>query len=112
MGDDAWSSVEVVVDEAVMGASRNEISATLTLPGLTADTWIVAVARGSNGVSEPLFPVLPASLSTAGNTTLDDLIDGNLGESGTPAFAFTNPLFVDVGDDGWIAPGVANAACE
>ncbi len=47
-----------------------------------------------------------------GNTTLDDLIDGNLGESGTPAFAFTNPLFVDVGGDGWVAPGVANVACE
>lgn len=112
MADEAWNSVEVVVDEAVMGASRNEINATLTLPGLTSDTWVVAVARGSEGVSEPLFPVLPASLSRPGNTTLDDLIDGNLGESGTPAFAFTNPLFVDVGGDGWVAPGVANAACE
>ncbi|MFT5710643.1 MAG: hypothetical protein ACI8QT_001341 [Halioglobus sp.] len=112
MGDDGWSSVEVVVDEAVMGASRYEISATLTLPELTADTWIVAIARGSDGVSEPLFPVLPASLNRAGNTTVDELIDGNIGESGTPAFAFTNPLFVDVGGDGWVAPGVANAACE
>jgi hypothetical protein len=112
MGDEAWTGVEVVVNEAVMGASRKEINATLTLPGLTADTWVVAIAHGSDGISEPLFPVLPASLSRAGNTTLDDLIDGNLGESGTPAFAFTNPLFVDVSGDGWVAPGVANAACD
>ena len=46
------------------------------------------------------------------NTTLADLTDGNLGEAGVPAFAFTNPLFIDVDGDGWSAPGVANAACS
>jgi hypothetical protein len=55
---------------------------------------------------------LPASIDQGSNTTLDDLTDGNLGELGTPAFAFTNPLFVDVNGDGWTAPGVANEACS
>ncbi len=111
-GDEAWNSVDVVVNDTVQGASRTEINVTLILPNLTEDTWVMAIARGSNGVSEPLFPVLPASLDSKENTTLEQLIDGNLGQSGTPAFAFTNPLFIDVGGDGWVAPGVANAACS
>ncbi|MEH6587117.1 MAG: carboxypeptidase regulatory-like domain-containing protein [Halioglobus sp.] len=111
-GDDGWVSADVVVNEAVQGASRTEISVTLTLEAISEDTWIVAMARGSDGVSEPLFPVLPASLNAGSNTTLADLTDGNLGEGGTPAFAFTNPLFIDVNGDGWKAPGVANAACS
>ncbi len=110
-GEDGWTSVDVVVNEDVAGASRTETNVSLTLPGVTEDTWVVAIASGTDGVSEPLFPVLPASLDTAGNITLDDLIDGNLGESGTPAFAFTNPLFIDVDGDGWTAPGVATGAC-
>ena len=72
----------------------------------------MAIASGSDGVSEPLFPVLPAGLDESTNASLEDLIDGNLGEEGTPAFAFTNPLFIDVGGDGWTAPGVNNAACN
>ena len=111
-GDPGWISEDVVVDERVSGAVRSVVSVTLTLPGVQEDTWVVAFARGSDGVSEPLFPVLPASLDQASNTTLDDLVDGNLGEGGTPAFAFTNPLFIDSGGDGWTAPGVSNAPCE
>ena len=42
---------------------------------------------------------------------LEELIDGNLGEEGTPAFAFTNPLFIDVDGDGWTPPGVAISNC-
>lgn len=105
-GDAGWVATEVVVDATVPGGSRTDITVTLTLDAVTADTWIVAVARGTDGVSEPLFPVLPASLSSSSNATLADLIDGNLDEAGTPAFAFTNPLFLDVGGDGWLAPGV------
>jgi Carboxypeptidase regulatory-like domain len=111
-GDPEWSQVVVDVNNLVQGATRTDITVSITLAGVTADTWIVAVARGSDGVSEPLFPVLPASLNQGGNATLADLTDGNLGEGGVPAFAFTNPLFVDVGGDGWIGPGVANAACS
>ena len=105
-GDIGWVSAEVIVDATVPGGSRTDISVTLTLDAVTQDTWIVAVARGNDGISEPVFPVLPASLDPGSNTTLADLIDGNLGEAGTPAFAFTNPLFLDVGGDGWVAPGV------
>jgi len=56
-------------------------------------------------------PVVPEDLDPTTNQTLDDLLDGNLGEGGVPAFAFTNPLFLDVGNNGWTAPGVANAPC-
>lgn len=111
-GDDGWVSEKVVVNASVPGASRTSISVTVTLANLAEDAWVVAMARGSDGVSEPLFPILPASLARKGNTSLDDLIDGNLGEAGTPAFAFTNPLFIDVGNDGWTAPGVASGTCD
>lgn len=111
-GDPGWVAVEVVINASVQGGSRTDITATLSLEGVTEDTWVVAVARGTDGVSEPLFPVLPASLDSSSNTTLADLIDGNLGEGGTPAFAFTNPLFIDVDGDGWTAPGIANATCS
>ena len=111
-GDEGWLASEVVINDAVQGASRTEIAVTITLENIAEDTWIIAMARGSDGISEPLFPVLPASLDEGSNRTLDDLVDGNLGEGGTPAFAFTNPLFIDVGGNGWNAPGVANAACS
>jgi hypothetical protein len=111
-GHDGWTAVDVVVNSSVSGASRTDITVTLTLNGITEDTWIVAMARGTDGVSEPLFPVLPADIDQGSNTTLEGLTDGNLGEAGTPAFAFTNPLFVDVNGDGWTAPGVANEACS
>ncbi|MEP5566845.1 MAG: carboxypeptidase regulatory-like domain-containing protein [Halioglobus sp.] len=111
-GDENWVASEVVVNSAVQGGSRTEIAVTIQLESITEDTWIVAMARGSDGVSEPLFPVLPASLNEGSNETLEDLIDGNLGEGGTPAFAFTNPLFIDVDGNGFKAPGVANASCS
>lgn len=111
-GDAGWTAVDVVVNASIPGASRTEITVTLTLDDVDEDTWIVAVARGTDGVSEPLFPVLPASLSQGSNATLADLTDGNLDEAGVPAFAFTNPLFIDVDGDGWTAPGVANASCS
>jgi hypothetical protein len=111
-GDSGWVETEVVINASVQGGSRTDITASLNLDAVTEDTWIIAVARGTDNVSEPLFPVLPASVSRATNSTLADLIDGNMGEAGTPAFAFTNPVFVDVNGDGWSAPGVANATCQ
>jgi hypothetical protein len=111
-GGGGWQEVDVVINNIVPGASRTDITVTLTMTGVTEDSWIVAVARGTDGVSEPLFPVLPASLDSSSNLTLADLTDGNLGELGTPAFAFTNPLFIDVDGNGWTAPGVANAPCS
>ena len=66
---------------------------------ITADTWVVVVVRGTDGVSHPLFPTQPQDLATAGNTTLAALTDGgtalpwNLGEQGQLALAYSNPLF-------------------
>jgi hypothetical protein len=94
----------VLVDGTVPGGSRLEATSTLTLDGtvnpvLTEDTWIVVMVKGTDGVSKPLFPMVPNSLKQSTNADVDDLTDGNLGEDGMLALAFTNPLFVDV-DDG------------
>jgi hypothetical protein len=91
----------------IPGASHLEATATFPLTGITADSWIVVLVRGTDGVSHPLFPVLPNSLASANNTTLAQLTDGNLGEMGLLALAFTNPLFVDANNDSvWTPPGV------
>jgi hypothetical protein len=95
-----------VVDPMVAGASRLEATTTLNLAGLTQDVWVVVMVKGTDGVSRPLFPVVPNSLKTSTNATLADLTDGNLGEDGMTALAFTNPIFVDVDGGGWTAPGV------
>lgn len=110
-GDEGWESTEVTVLEGIEGASRTDITVSLTLPDVSVDTWVVAVARGTDGVSEPMFPVVPEDLAPASNQTLGDLTDGNLDEEGMLAFAFTNPVFLDAGGNGWVAPGVANASC-
>ena len=54
----------------------------------------VVLVRGTDGVCGPMFPVYPHDLTTAGNTTLANLVDGNVGESGTMALGFTNALYV------------------
>jgi hypothetical protein len=111
-------------------ADRLEASTSLTLSGLTEDIWVVVLVKGTDGVSEPLFPVVPNDLraracsndpcqacttdaNCAGsntcsvtNLTLAELTDGNLNQCGIPALAFTNPLFVDVDGGGWSPPGV------
>ena len=98
--------VDVVPD--LTGATRWE--ANLTVPIRTLDdTWVVVVARGTDGVSAPLFPVSPPDLRASGNTSVDDLMDGNLGESGVLAMAMTNALFADVdGEPGFRAPLAPN----
>ena len=98
--------VPVPVPVAGTSSSRLEASTTLTLTGLTEDIWVVVMVKGTDGVSRPLYPVVPLSLKTSTNTTLANLTDGNLGEDGIPALSFTNPLFVDVDGGGWTPPGV------
>jgi hypothetical protein len=88
----------------IPGGGHLEASVTIPLTGLPSDTWVVALVRGTAGVSRPLFPVLPFGLRTQGNTSLDALTDGNLGEGGETALAFTNPLYVDVDQDGGFTP--------
>ncbi|MBP6725217.1 MAG: hypothetical protein KA137_10280, partial [Halioglobus sp.] len=111
-GDKRWKSREVVVDEDIAGAVRTEVEVTLTLPRVAADSWLVAIAHGTDGVSPPMFPIVPEDLDRSTNTDLAGLTDDNVGEKGIPAYAFTNPLFIDVGGDGWTPPGVANAKCS
>ncbi len=111
-GDQGWSASTVVVNADIQGASRTEIEVTLELADIAVDTWLIAIAHGTDGVSRPLFPVAPEDLDRVSNTTLADLTDDNIGEGGVPAYAFSNPLFIDAGGDGWTPPGVANARCS
>jgi hypothetical protein len=62
------------------------------------------LVRGTDGVSKPMFPVVPNDLNTSANPTLADLIDGNLGESGVTTMAFSNPLYIDIGGNGVYNP--------
>jgi hypothetical protein len=94
------------VHPTIPGAKRWEATAVVNLTALPRDVWILALVRGTDGVSRPLFPVLPNSLQQAGNTTLAQLTDGNLNQLGVMSLAFTNPLYVDVDGGGWTAPGV------
>ena len=91
----------------IPGAGHLEATTSLNLSGLTEDTWVVVLVRGTDEVSRPLFPIIPNDLDKAANPTLADLTDGNLGEDGIPATAFTNPVFVDVnGNSFYDPPGV------
>jgi len=98
-------------DEVFPGHTKLVADTSLTLSGLTQDTWIVVMVKGTDGISKPLFPVVPQSLKTSTNATLSDLTDGNLGEDGMTALAFTNPIYVDVDGGGWTAPGVQVIPC-
>jgi hypothetical protein len=99
-------SIETVAAAlGVPGASRLEAEVIVPFPDLTEDTWFVVVVRGTDGVSPPMFPVMASDLNRDSNTTLSGLIDGNLGENGVVALAFTNALYADVdGHNGFDAP--------
>jgi hypothetical protein len=111
-GDRRWQEEEVQVIDGLEGASRRDITVTLTLPSVAEDSWVMAIAHGTDGESPPMFPIVPEDLDRASNQTLEDLTDDNLGEGGVPAYAFTNPVFLDVGANGWEAPGVMNEPCS
>lgn len=93
----------VTVDPSVPGASRLEADLDIPL-FVEEDMWVVVLVKGTDGVSHPLWPMNPQDLEQEGNTTLDDLTDGNLGEGGNPALAFSNPLFVDADGNGRFDP--------
>jgi hypothetical protein len=96
----------VTDDPMIPGAQHLEATATFNLMALAEDTWIVALVRGTDGISKPLFPFIPNSINQGSNTTVAQLTDGNLNEGGVLALAFTNPLYVDVDGLPWTAPGV------
>jgi hypothetical protein len=85
----------VVVDPEVPGAERFET--TISVPyTLERDTWFVVLAKGTDGISRPMFPVIAGDLNAATNTTAADLADGNLGEGGVLSLGFSNALYADV----------------
>jgi hypothetical protein len=77
----------------VTGADRYSVTYTESFTGLTADTWFVVVVKGTDGECGPMFPVYPDNLGTGTNASLADLVDGNVGESGTMALGATNALY-------------------
>ena len=58
------------VPVAGTSSSRLEATTTLSLTALTDDIYVVVMVKGTDGVSKPLFPVLPNNLKTSTNTTL------------------------------------------
>jgi hypothetical protein len=86
----------VTVAAGVPGGQRLETRLVVPFHELTADTWFVVVARGTDGVSRPMFPVFPQDISRTSNTSLANLLDGNLDESGVLSLGFTNALYADV----------------
>jgi len=93
----------VVVDPDVPAASRLEADVDIPLVA-EEDTWVVVLVKGTDGISRPIWPMNPQDLVQEGNATLDDLTDGNLGEGGNPALAFSNPLFLDANGNGRFDP--------
>jgi hypothetical protein len=89
----------VVVDPEVPEARRLEADVDIPL-AVEQDTWVVVLVKGTDGISRPIWPMNPQDLNPDGNATLDHLTDGNLGEGGNPALAFSNPLFIDVDGNG------------
>jgi hypothetical protein len=95
----------VNVFPSVPGGSRHETTKSVHFSGLSQDTWFVVLVKGRDGVSRPMFPIMPESLNKATNTTLANLLDGNLGESGLMSLGNTNALYADVnGTAGFQAP--------
>lgn len=109
----------------INGDSRLEADVTKTLTVGATDTWVLVVVRGTDNKSKPLFPITPLDIHRKAcsldpcqecttnsdcpgtfntcndaNTTLAQLTDGNLGQCGVLAQAFTNPLFIDADGDG------------
>jgi hypothetical protein len=92
-GDGDFDVTVTDVAPAVDGAERWEATVTVPFTGLGADTWFVAVVKGSDTSCGPMFPVYPESLTAGTNTTPADLVDGNVGESGTMALGVANALY-------------------
>ena len=97
--------VRETVVASIPGAERWRSSFSRPFDHLERDTWFVVMVKGTDGVSRPMFPVMSGDISPASNHTLDDLLDGNLGEGGVLALGFTNALYADVdGVPGFQAP--------
>jgi hypothetical protein len=90
---------------SIPGAERWVSSFTMPFDHLDHDTWFVVIVKGTDGVSQPMFPVMAHDIDPATNHSLADLLDGNLGQGGVLALGFTNALYADVdGVAGFQAP--------
>ena len=82
---------------AIAAAERWETTVSVPFIGLTADTWFVAVVKGTDAVCEPMFPVYPDDIGIVSNLFVpsppEALVDGNLGEDGVMALGVTNALY-------------------
>ncbi len=86
---------------------RLETNTEFSIPSPGQDYWVVVKVQGTDGVSPPLFPVVPNDFVDGG----DGLQTRSAADRGTPALAVTNPIYVDVDGDGeWTPPGVENTA--
>ncbi len=93
------SDVSIDVDPAIVaaddGGERYEVTESFELTS-AEDGWIVVRVSGIT----PLFPVLPVRVGWAeGSNPVSDAP-----KRGVPALAMTNPIYVDVGGDGWRPP--------
>ena len=95
-----FTVTEVNDHPVIPGARHSQAEFDYALGPLSQDTWIVVLVRGTDGISPPLFPVVPNDISSETNPTLSDLLDGNLGEAGILSLSFANPLFIDVNGNG------------
>jgi hypothetical protein len=102
-GDGDFDVTTVNVHPSVPGATLQDVSVTVPFTGLAQDTWFAVVVKGTDGVCPSMFPVYPRSIDPDANPTLDDLLDGNVGE-GTMALGVANALYLDVDGDGFEPP--------
>ncbi len=92
------------------GARSANLSTTLQL---TEDSWVVVFVKGSD-TAHTIFPYAPKAVNTVADEVSPskflDTLDAELAVEGSPdkiggskAFAFTNPIFVDVDGNGFEA---------
>ncbi len=104
LGGGDFARATVNVHPSVPGAERYETNLVVPLTGLSADEWVVVVARGTVGSSPPMFPIYGGNLNVGGNLTLANLTTLDPAESGVRALGFTNALYVDVDGNGVFDP--------
>jgi hypothetical protein len=89
---------DVTVTPAIGGVpGADRLSATLMVPfnGLATPTWFVVVVKGTDGQCPPMFPIYTDDITQGTNTTLAQLVDGNVGEGGVMALGATNALYFE-----------------
>ncbi len=94
----------VLVQNVADGVRRSTMSRSFNF---SEDTWVVVLVRGSNA-ARSLFPYVTkeAKTTVAPANFLDTLDNDPVKIGGIRAFAFTNPMFVDVDGNGFQAKHV------